>query len=75
MIDVAKQLACYNKEFGIKSMAQQQSIMDLIIANIMAILKRPFDQGERKFFKNITQEKRIVGEQSKRSLGVFGGGK
>lgn len=71
--DIAKQIATFNEEFGIKSMAEQQMIMDLLLTNVMAILKRPFNQGERDFFKKITTEKRVVGGEEKKGFGVMGG--
>lgn len=72
---ISKMLFAYNKDFGIKSMAEQTTIMELIRVHVMAVLKRPYMEGERKFFRKIESEKRIVSENQRKGAGIFGRGK
>ena len=71
---ISKMLFCYHKEFGIKNMSEQSIIMELIRTHVMAVLKRPYQEGERKFFKKIESERRVVTEAQKKGFGIFGRG-
>lgn len=70
MNDTAKLLVINMREFGIKNHATREIIQSTIRSTIMAMLKRPFDQGERRFIKDTTEERRLITEGEK-GRGLF----
>jgi len=58
-------------EMGIKNMADMSTIIEILRANILATIKRPYQEGERDWLKKTTHETRTIGS-SKKGLGLGG---
>ena len=71
MNDCAMLLVTNMDRFDIKDSATREVIQSMIRTTIMAILKRPFDQGERRFIKDTTEEKRVITEGANKGRGLF----
>lgn len=64
-----------NKKFKIENLTSLIQVYNLILATIVALFKRSYEQGERKFIKDTTQETRMVSNQGRPGFGLSMGGK
>lgn len=64
-----------NNKFRINDLTSLIQIYNLILSTIVALFKRSYEQGERKFIKDTTQETRMVSNQQRPGFGLSLGGK
>lgn len=64
-----------NKAFGIENLTSLIQVYNLILATLVALFKRSYEQGERKFIKDTTQETRMVSNTQRPGFGLSMGGK
>lgn len=64
-----------NKKFRIENLTSLIQVYNLILATLVALFKRSYEQGERKFIKETTSETRMVSNQQRPGFGLSLGGR